>query len=58
VQVTELQKGGLLRRAVLERGACLVLDLHSTVVVWKGKGATLDARNVGLQVHVCCFALR
>ena len=48
--MTELQKGGELRRALLERGACLVLDLQCVVYVWKGKGATLDARNVGMQV--------
>jgi hypothetical protein len=50
LEVTELQKGGELRLALLERGACLVLDLHFAVYVWKGKGATLDARNIGLQV--------
>ena len=34
----------------LAQGACLVIDLHYTVYVWKGKGATLDARNIGLQL--------
>ena len=37
-----------------------MLDLHSAIYVWKGRGATLDARNVGLQLGVCahftCFA--
>lgn len=50
VEVTEVQKGGPVRRAVLERGACLVVDMHFAVYVWKGKGATLDARNIGLQL--------
>jgi len=50
LEVTEVQKGGPLRREVLQRGACLVLDLHFAVYVWKGKGATLDARNTGVQL--------
>lgn len=50
IEVTELQKGGHLSVALLERAACLVLDLHFAVYVWKGKGATLDARNIGLQL--------
>ena len=29
-----------------------MLDLHSAIYVWKGRGATLDARNVGLQLGV------
>ena len=33
-----------------------MLDLQSAIYVWKGKGATLDARNVGLQLgaHFTC----
>ena len=50
LEVTEVLKGGLLESSLLERGACLVLDLHFAVYVWKGKGATLDARNIGMQL--------
>jgi uncharacterized protein involved in tolerance to divalent cations len=50
--VTEVQKGGELKRSLLERGACLVFDLHFAVYVWKGKSATLDARNIGKNKNI------
>ena len=34
-----------------------MLDLHSAIYVWKGRGATLDARNVGLQLGVLALYL-
>ena len=44
LQVTEVQKGGELKRELCDPATCLILDCGLVVYVWRGKNSTLDAR--------------
>ncbi|KAJ1479720.1 hypothetical protein T484DRAFT_1813219 [Baffinella frigidus] len=44
LEVVEVHKGPGMHTSLLEQSRCMVLDSGASVFVWKGSGATLDAR--------------